>query len=334
MAHLCEVESGTDDVESDSVPVDAKVFRSQLQQQVETFPVVAGVWMFFLVFEAYLWGLPAFAKWQFTMDANHTIFEDYCWTPAEHITCGVNPYTGNKTYKELVDELGLTYRYKSDGKLYGCGCGEAVFADYVCPYVPPGADFPVSFGISQYIGTAPASGAMGAVSMVPILAMWYYGSGASSAFAYLNPALASWPTKHLGLLDLLTWVTMLIFQIFYGLFLCFTWCVDHTLHRKVLYPMLFSLLFHWCFVAVGIGCKTPQAKATSGAISFLILLGLYGQIATFACNSGKPVGPVTCPVPLYESGLGFWFFEVVTLSAYFAIAPVVLTINYLQQRIA
>lgn len=327
---LLDMESSTE-IDSDSVPEASNpIVRSQLQKLLEKCRVVALAWIFFLVYEAYIWGLPTYAEMQFA-DENHTIFERYCWTPAEYITCGANPKTGFKTYQELVDDNeNLSYRYKN-GKLYGCGCGEGIFADHVCPYIPPGANFTnASFGISQYIGTAPASGAMGAVSMVPITLMWYYGTGASSALANLNPFLASWSTKSRWLLDLLIWGTLLVFQVMYGAFVSFTWCIDHDLHRIVLKPMLFSILFHWMFLSIGIGCKTPLAKLVNGSIWLLCLVAVYGQAANIACNSADgALGPIKCPAGLFDEGLGFWFFECLELSAFFVVAPVLLTINYL-----
>jgi len=343
---LIDVESSTE-VDSDGAPETSDFARSQFQKHFERPSIVALALLFFLVYEAFIWGLPKYAQWQYDLklgDENHTIFENYCWTPAEHIVCGWNPHTGHQTYKEIVDNNpNLSYRYKSDGQgnrvLYGCGCGEGIFADYVCPYVPPNADFSnVSYGISQYIGTAPASGAMGAVSMVPLTSMWYYGAGPTSAFANLNPSIASWSMKTRWLLDLFVFGTLLVFQVAYGGFLSFTWCVAHKYHGEVTKFMLVAVLFHWIFVSIGIGWKTLPAKLLTGTIWFLVIVAIFGQLEGLACNS--PTGsldffngtiPVKCEDIIYDSGLGFWLYECLELSAYFAIAPVLLAINCLYQ---
>merc|ERR1711879_1123342 len=145
--------------------------------------IVALALLFFLVYEAFIWGLPKYAQWQYDLklgDENHTIFENYCWTPAEHIVCGWNPHTGHQTYKEIVDN---------------------------------------------------------------------------------NP-------------NLFVFGTLLVFQVAYGGFLSFTWCVAHKYHGEVTKFMLVAVLFHWIFVSIGVGWKTLPAKLLTGTIWFLVIVAI------------------------------------------------------------
>merc|ERR1719330_1131109 len=105
------------------------------------------------------------------MDGFGGDWQAFCRTPAGEIICG-----DGQNYTEIALRLN---RLNKDGDPVGCGCGEGVFRDYVCPInvdsvAEQHGGNTTTFSISYYISTAPGTGSMSAFSAGPSLAMWYY----------------------------------------------------------------------------------------------------------------------------------------------------------------
>merc|ERR1719183_186681 len=76
-----------------------------------------------------------------------------CDTPAEQIHC---------TNGENFTELAMKYR----GKPVGCGCGEGVLGEGLCPMTSYG------YTLSDFVSTEPAIAAMLGLGFFPLLGTW------------------------------------------------------------------------------------------------------------------------------------------------------------------
>ncbi|CAE8620210.1 unnamed protein product, partial [Polarella glacialis] len=254
-----------------------------------------------LLFTVYLFGLP---WWSRIVNDGAGAWRGTCWTPAEEIVCG-----DGANYTALAVELDRQRVVDGVAKYYGCGCGEAIFGDWPCMVMP----LPVlaegktvdGFSVSYYIGTAPATGLTAAFSAFPILSMWYYGTGGVAEFQVINPQVRG-VYKGSQAANLLWW-SLGAFQLFYGLFLTFTFCYMPTIHLPMVILFLSSLAFHFALVAHLSGLSTPA-----------------GKVVTTLCGCGIlaiSVGMFFPTSPSLPGQYAFWLGECVGLSTGSLIAP-------------
>eukprot|EP00442_Polarella_glacialis_P012577 CAMPEP_0115051572 /NCGR_PEP_ID=MMETSP0227-20121206/2422_1 /TAXON_ID=89957 /ORGANISM="Polarella glacialis, Strain CCMP 1383" /LENGTH=277 /DNA_ID=CAMNT_0002435569 /DNA_START=59 /DNA_END=888 /DNA_ORIENTATION=- len=254
-----------------------------------------------LLFTVYLFGLP---WWSRIVNDGAGAWRGTCWTPAEEIVCG-----DGANYTALAVELDRQRVVDGVAKYYGCGCGEAIFGDWPCMVMP----LPVlaegktvdGFSVSYYIGTAPATGLTAAFSAFPILSMWYYGTGGVAEFQVINPQVRG-VYKGSQAANLLWW-SLGAFQLFYGLFLTFTFCYMPTIHLPMVILFLSSLAFHFALVAHLSGLSTPA-----------------GKVVTTLCGCGIiaiAVGMFFPTSPSLPGQYAFWLGECVGLSTGSLIAP-------------
>jgi len=235
-------------------------------------------------------------------------FARHCWLPAEHIWCG-----SGQNYTQLVFDLGLHHRIR-DGKVYGCGCGEGVLGDWVCStYFADSNTVPdnIPFSISYFISSAPGTGAMAAFSAFPILSMWIYGFSDPSVLAKVNPSkIVGRDLNGVQVADDTLWFTQVLFQLFFGLFLIHTECVNLYFHQVSVNMFILATLVHYVAIMYKCGMHTRHARI----ICFLAVIGLTAELSGY---TAKIVDPMS-----WWGQYGFFLGECIGLSCAFGIAPV------------
>lgn len=126
---------------------------------------------------------------------------------------------------------GTSY-YNLTGLLNGCGCGQGIFGQNVCAVTTYG------YTISGFIATAPATGVMAILSVLPCIAIWVFGAGSD----YFYRAVPRY-------LRILSRLFLVIFQCCYALFLFSTVCVFPSLHDYNVVIFAISAVLHYLIVA-------------------------------------------------------------------------------------
>jgi len=234
----------------------------------------------------------------------------FCNTPADQISCG-----SGENYTDIAISLNRT----TDGIHYwGCGCGEGLMGDHACMVNLPqnvAENKSDGFSVSYFIGTPPATGAMSFFSSIPILSMWFYGTGDTE---WLIDGGTNSIVQKANMLSLF------VFQVCYGLFLVFTFCYQETLHFLAVGMFILSLAVHFLIIAgvlfwygPGLGPSATWTKAPGRTIFGLCTLGVVSLA----------FGVLT---PVSASWLGqhaFWLGECIGLSSGCLIAPVCITLS-------
>ena len=198
--------------------------------------------------------------------------------------------------------------YNLTGLQTGCGCGQGIFGQNVCAVTTYG------YTISGFIATAPATGAMAILSVLPCAAAWMFGTG-STRFYRAVP-------KYLRVLSLFF---LTVFQCCYAMFLFSTVCIFPNLHDLNVVVFTISAICHYLIVAyiysVYYGDRIEgliiYVFSICASISFclFVLFGhIYQEYHSFINQYGVLVFMKYLP----------WFFECVGLTLGFAIAPVML----------
>jgi len=242
--------------------------------------------------------LASFALFVFLLPFNSWVMNDVlgeasrlCTTPAAEIECG-----NGVSYPDIAMKLGRRNRH---GELVGCGCGEGPLADWACA---PSSDG--RFSISYFISTAPGTGTMAAFSAWPIMAQWIHGVGNARMFCeqcvpYVHPS--SWAYSAM-------WYSQLLFQLFFGLFLMNTLCVQGTAHGVVVVCFLIAQAVYFFVLAFVLGVGTKFGK-------LVLVVGLGGGASTL-------VGMLIEPGTSWLSQHAFWLGECIGLTCVFSIMPV------------
>ena len=231
----------------------------------------------------YVWMLPLLARW---IDRNSD--RELCKTAVQ---C-----SNDQSFLQLT------------GSELGCGCGEGIFGQSACPVAPYG------YTISSFIATAPATALMAILSVVPILAMWQLGSGAppkklSSSQQKSAPAV----------LLATTFISMILFQLMYAVFLVCTYCIFEMTHEIAVISFVVAGVAHYTSIALmQIWYYHDRAGASVIALmAGIAVAGFIGLAVAGAIYSGGGYGAAYWP----------WACECVALTAGFSIAPVVMWID-------
>eukprot|EP00929_Paragymnodinium_shiwhaense_P087102 TRINITY_DN473_c0_g2_i1.p1 TRINITY_DN473_c0_g2~~TRINITY_DN473_c0_g2_i1.p1 ORF type:complete len:329 (-),score=34.39 TRINITY_DN473_c0_g2_i1:357-1343(-) len=267
--------------------------------------VLAGMWLAWLSFTVYVFGMPLWSK-IFLDDLGY--WKELCVTPAEDIVCG-----DGQDYMEIATRLGRVHHY---GTHVGCGHGAGIFGDWACPVNL--AVEPVSartFSISYLMGTPNATGLLAAVAFLPLLSIWGYGF-------WTNPAMAA-AVRANGMLRQglnesrafsFLFYTQVAFQLLLAAFLFFTFCSFVKGHEVFMELFTLSQTVHFFGIAYVLDCRSFRAKIIIGLMigaTLALLLGVqssrFGQ---------RAVGHA---VYVY----GFWFAECVVFSTYLIITPLI-----------
>ncbi|CAK0897299.1 unnamed protein product [Prorocentrum cordatum] len=177
-----------------------------------------------------------------------------CSVPASEIHCSDG---------QNFTELAIAAR----GTPIGCGCGEGVYGEGLCPMTFYG------YTLSDFVSTAPALGAMLGLGFFPLLGTW-------QCTMAINKHCKPRP-----LWEKLHFFSMMFFQISYILWGVASDCIFPTSHAVLTVAFLGGFLAHWivsvylCIAALGV--KVLEADivlwVASSAIS-VITLGAIPRI--------------------------------------------------------
>jgi len=238
---------------------------------------------------------------------NASVWVDYkgpgmCDTKAEKLRC---------TDGQNFTELALKYR----GKAVGCGCGQGVLGEGLCPRTSYG------YTLSDFVSTEPAIAALLGLGFFPLLGTW------KNTMLVNRLAQPSWLFGRLH-----NW-SMLVFQISYVCWGIASDCIFPATHAVLTVAFLGAFLVHWVITAIicvaGMGTRNLEFLVTmyvaSAAVS-IIALGAVPRIflklnEILRCNS----------FPDWNHGIGsyaFWAAEVGGLSLTFGAYPILLVAVY------
>lgn len=181
-----------------------------------------------------------------------------------------------------------------------CGCQQGLFGEALCPIHSGG------FSISHYISAPAGTGAMGSLSMFPIIMMWWYQEWIEFELRP-RPRLVNW-----------SFWSLFAFQISYGMFLACTTCLDYVHHLTVVACFIVSLAAHW--IVVTIICFECNFNKGAQVIPAILATGAVMVIPLAAATN------VPCDVFYFGCSYGFWFMECVLLCMGFGITPVLVLV--------
>lgn len=199
--------------------------------------------------------------------------------------------------------------YNKTGSLYGCGCGQGIFGQSVCPVCDYG------YTISSYIATAPATGLMACVSAFPSAAIWLFGTGSNKLYYECRKTIPIF-------LILLAKSTIISFQVCFFIFLFATDCIFPHLHDiSVSLFCLFGII-HYCLIAY-IYQHYYDDKRGSKYIINLCLISMF-SFCLFILT-----GHIYDTQQIYLFKYFPWAFECLGITTSFSIAPIMIWYEYI-----
>jgi len=268
------------------------------------------------LFSLFLLSQPWLSNWAnnewHAYSANYTVYSDtgqmqgtyrrsgLCTTPAEEMHC---------TDGQNFTELALKYR----GVAYGCGCGQGVLGEGLCPMTSYGHT------LSDFVSTGPGISAMLGLGFFPLVGTWR-----TTMLINEKSHASKWLSAlHVG--------SMMVFQLSYIMWGIASACIFPVSHSVLTVVFLGSFLVHWkltaliCLVAWGV--ESPEAIVTFVLTCFSICVMLLGSIPRIFLTLNDAIGQAY--FPNWNRGLGsyaFWFAEAVGLSATFGAYPIMLIV--------
>jgi hypothetical protein len=243
--------------------------------------------------------------------AAYAVFGDDGALEGEYIRkrglCNVPAHEMHCTDGQNFTELALRYR----GVPLGCGCGEGVYGEGLCPMTSYG------YTLSDFVSTAPSLGAMLGLGFFPLLGTW------NCTMAINKHCKPKW------LWDKMHFFTMLFFQISYIAWGMASDCVFPTFHAVLTVAFLGGFLAHWvvsaflCIAAEGV--KVLEADIVLYVAVASITVISLGAIPRVFLTINGAVGYGL--LPNWNRGIGayaFWFAEVSGLSLTFGAYPCIL----------
>lgn len=262
-------------------------------------------WAFLIL---YMYGLPWWSK---VFSDKLGLWRGLCLTPAELIQCG-----DGQDYLQIAKQLGR----ERDGQLFGCSCGEGVFAEWACP-VQSARGQTNHFSIGYFIATANGTGGFAAAAFLPMLFMWIYSPGANSdTFALIRRKvqMTQSPSAKMEEVDRdlsLVSLTQFVFQVFFGMFMFFTVCVFPHVHDIVVLIFVLAEIVH--FLAVAHLLRSSEA-AEARLIVLLSVFAIVVLMISFILTKMPPSFiDVGSAIQLYA----FWLGECTGLATIAAITP-------------
>lgn len=221
-----------------------------------------------------------------------------CNTPANTIWC---------TDGQNFTELALKYR----GVAKGCGCGEGVLGEGLCPMTSYG------YTLSDFVSTEPGIAAMLGLGFFPLVGTW------SCTMVITKKAKPNefWSALH--------FMSMLFFQISYILWGMASDCIFPTAHSVLTVFFLAFLGIHWIITAILCmakwGLEAIEAKITLACAYSAIAVISLGAVPRIFLTLNTVIGIGI--FPNWNKGLGayaFWFAEAAGLSVTFGCYPMIL----------
>mmetsp|Transcript_52008 Transcript_52008/g.117295 ORF Transcript_52008/g.117295 Transcript_52008/m.117295 type:complete len:348 (+) Transcript_52008:106-1149(+) len=255
-----------------------------LLMQVLRVPFAVLSW---LAYSAFVLFLPMLANW--ANDKWHDLTPHYsygseglCTTPADTFVC-----SDGQNFTELV----LARR----GVLTGCGCGQGVFGEAICPFAPWG------YTLSDMMTTAVGIGTLGALSIVPLSLAWQYVDVVNAHF------------KPMPFFAALNWWSMAAFQLSYIVWMIASNCIFPRIHTAAVYLWAFFYFIHCCSLTLICSLQDRAGLISivmSCVSSLIMILGLIPELFTSL-----------------NSGLGSYIFvtaEGISMTGAFGITPVIM----------
>lgn len=193
-------------------------------------------------------------------------------------------------------------------EIKGCGCGEGVFGQSACPVGSFG------FTISGFIATAPGTGMMAVFSIIPIVSMYFYGTGSSRAKLACDDGLGE---KAPTCLRVIARGSLVLFTIFYVIFIGGTYCIFPVVHEvSVLLFVLFGIMHYGVIVYLHIFVRHVHA---SGSVILCMALIVVTGFSSLIIS-----GYVYAEYDKKDWAYIPWLSECVAMTAGFGIAPIMI----------
>jgi len=297
--------------EDHHVTGDVKIEKKFAKDAVSFNRAIACTWPFFALF---LITQPFMANWTnnrwWSYSAEYDVYADngtlqsanfrtgMCITPGAEMHC-----TNGRDFTELA----LKYR----GADVGCGCGEGVYGEGLCPMTMYG------YTLSDFVSSPPALGAMTGLGFFPLLGTW------------MNTASINKHAKPTKFMAALHFNTMLVFQLSYIFWSMASACIFPTTHAILTVVFLGAFLAHWVVSAKLVLASERkdddlEAFIVTYVASASIVVILLGSIPRTLLTLNGFVGDV---FPNWNRGIGsyaFWFAEAAGLSLTFGAYPLIL----------
>lgn len=216
-----------------------------------------------LLITIYLWTLPAFASY-FSQNDNIEI----CTTPASKIECK----RGN--YSEIT------------GLEYGCGCGQGIFGQHVCPVDSWG------FSISSFIVSGPATALFVTLCILPIRSLWLY------VLSSISQSLESGIFHITSAAITCIWASLVAFTLLFIGVLTATLCISSWIHA-ILVICFLSLSFSLFLILIYLHNEDEEE------VHIIILV----MIMTLVSTIGFAVSGITFSQELHDYPYLTWIFE-------------------------
>lgn len=229
-----------------------------------------------------------------------------CDTPAALMHC-----TNGQNFTELA--------IKKRGAPIGCGCGQGVLGEGLCPTTEYG------YTLSDYVSTEPGIAAMLGLGFFPLLGTW-------KNTRYVN--LLCRPTAFLEVLHM--W-SMIVFQFAYVLWGMASDCIFPAAHGDLTAIFLGAFLFHWVITAfmciAYTGWGNIESKVTFWVAVASITIIVVGATPRILLSAG------VTNLNRYDRfyGLGsysFWLAEAGGLSITFGAFPILLVTVWFYPHLA
>jgi len=225
-----------------------------------------------------------------------------CDTEAQYMHC---------TDGQNFTELALKYR----GKAVGCGCGQGVLGEGLCPMTSYG------YTLSDFVSTEPSIAAMLGLGFFPLLGTW------KNTMLINRLAKPSWFFERVH-----NW-SMLVFQVSYVMWGIASDCIFPTTHAVLTVMFLGAFLVHWVITALiciaGMGIANIESAVTTYVATTASGIIVLGAIPRIFLTLNDAIG--TNWFPNLNRGIGsyaFWFAEAGGLSLTFGAYPILLIAVY------
>lgn len=221
-----------------------------------------------------------------------------CITPADQFVCADG---------QNFTALAMKYR----GVPFGCGCGEGVLGEGLCPMTFYG------YTLSDFVSTEPAIAAMLGLGFFPLLGTWQ------------NTKVINAKAKPGRCVGAMHFFSMFVFQMCYIFWGMASDCIFPTAHAVLTVAFLGGFLVHWlitahiCIVHWGLGAL--EARITFAVALFSIAIISAGAMPRVFLTINGATGKAQYPNLVRGVGkYAFWFAEAAGLSVTFGCYPLIL----------
>jgi len=142
----------------------------------------------------------------------------------------------------------------------------------------------------------------GLLSFIPIMQMWWYHD-------WVEVVIAPSPC-----VVFLSYWTMWIFQLAWGVFTTLQSCLWVELHKQAVHVVILSLVIH--HLVVGCACSVRLRTYKPVCIPLVIIISVYGCVVFLTWSQYQD-----CRIYWWSCTYGFWFAECLMVFLTWAIVP-------------